>query len=117
MHWGWRFVEAGMSGKVIAVVLFVSAMWVLSACAQDGTSRGQRGSQEKRIEQTQANAQCQASAARAAAGCGPNEIQFDVKTDKTQRPQAPPDAARAVIHIFSKRISFDQTYRIGMDGK
>jgi hypothetical protein len=98
-------------------------MWALSACAQDAaliqqSGSGQEGgSQEKRIEQTQAKTQNQASAARAAAGCGPNEIQFDVKTDKTQHPQAPLDAARAVVYIFSDRISFDQTYRIGMDGK
>jgi hypothetical protein len=111
-----------MSRKVFAVVLLMSAMWAQSACAQDAASiqqsgSGQGGSQEKRIEQTQAKAQAQASAARAAAGCGSNEIQFDVKTDKTQHPQAPPDATRAVIYIFSERISFDQTYRIGMDGK
>jgi hypothetical protein len=106
-----------MSRKVIAVVLFASATWVGSACAQDSAPSGQGGSQEKRIEQTQAKTRDQASAARAAAGCGPNETQFDVKTDKTQHPQAPPDGARAVIYIFSERISFDRTYRIGMDGK
>jgi len=111
-----------MSRKVIAIGLLMSAMWALSACAEDGaliqqSGSGQGGSEEKRIEQTQGDAQGQASAARAAAGCGPNEMQFDAKTDKTQHPQAPPDAARAVIYIFSERISFDQTYRIGMDGK
>jgi len=121
-----------MSRKVIAVVLLASAMWAQSACAQDAalseqtwieqdgsqqSGSGQSGSQEKRIEQTQAKTQDQASAARAAAGCGPNDIQFGVKTDKTQHPQAPPDAARAVIYVFSERVAFDQTYRIGMDGK
>jgi len=98
------FAEAGMSRKVIAVVLFASAMWALSACAQDARP-------------DKAVAQDAASAARAAAGCGPNQIQFDVKTDKTQHPQAPADAARAVIYVFSERVAFDQTYRIGVDGK
>jgi hypothetical protein len=102
-----------MIRKVLAVALFVSTMWALSACAQDSTSSQQSGNPDK----TQANTQDQANAARTAAGCGSNEIQFDVKTDKTQHPQAPPDATRAVIYIFSDRISFDQTYRIGMDGK
>jgi hypothetical protein len=102
-----------MSRKVIAVVLLMSAIWALSACAQDAAFIEQSGGPDK----TQAKTTGDASAARAAAGCGPNEIQFDVKTDKTQHSQAPPDAARAVIYIFSERISFDQTYRIGMDGK
>jgi len=125
-----------MSRKVIAVALLMSAMWAQSACAQDATlsqqsgiqqtmiqqsGSGQSGSQEKRIEQTQAKAidktMDQASAARAAAGCGPNEMQFVAKTDKTQHPQAPADAARAVIYVFSERIAYDQTYRIGVDGK
>ena len=107
-----------MSSKVIAVALLASAMWVLNA-AQDAAA-GQRGRQEKTIDQTPSKAsinnQDQASAARAAAGCGPNDIQFDVKSDKTQHPQAPPDAARAVIYVFSERAEFPNV-RIGMDGK
>lgn len=99
-----------MNRKMMAVVLFASAIWALSACAQDGR-------QDKAVAQTQAKTADTASAARAAAGCGPNEIQFEAKTDKTQHPQAPVDAARAVIYVFSERVSFDQTYRIGMDGK
>jgi len=43
-------------------------------------------------------------------------MQFDVKTDKTQHPQAPPDTARAVIYIFSERAEFPNV-RVGMDGK
>jgi hypothetical protein len=112
-QWEAGFAEAGMNKKAIAVALLMSAMWVQSACAQDAEFIGQNGSPDK----TQAKATDDASAARTAAGCGPNEMHFDVKTDKTQHPQAPPDAARAVIYIFSERISFDQTYRIGMDGK
>jgi hypothetical protein len=33
----------------------------------------------------------------AAAGCGANEIHFDVKTDKKQRPTAQPDAGKALV--------------------
>jgi hypothetical protein len=101
-----------MSRKVIAVVLLVSAMWARSACAQDVA-----GQQSDRPVKTIGKNMDQASVARAAAGCGPNEIQFDVKTDKAQHPQAPADASRAVIYVFSERISYDRTYRIGMDGK
>jgi len=103
-----------MSRKVTAVVLLASAMWVQSACAQDAAAI-----QQSQVRQSGSpdKTQDQASAARAAAGCGPNEMQFVAKTDKTQHPQALADAARAVIYVFSERIAFDQTYRIGMDGK
>jgi len=33
----------------------------------------------------------------AVAGCGANEIQFDVKTDKKQHPTAQPDAGKALV--------------------
>ena len=99
-----------MSRKVIAVALFASAMWTLSAGAQDATSSAQTPGK------TSIDNQDQARAARAAAGCGPNEIQFDVKTDKTQHPQAPPDSARAVVYVFSERAEFPNV-RVGMDGK
>lgn len=110
-----------MSRKVIAVVMFASAMWALTACAQDAGSKQQSGEQQSGGPgQTQAKTidknMDQASVARAAAGCGPNEIQFEAKTDKTQHPQAPPDAARAVVYVFSERAEFPNV-RIGMDGK
>lgn len=90
-----------MNRKVIAVVFLMSAVWVQGACAQDAGLKQQ---------------QDQASAARAAAGCGPNEIQFDVKSDKAQHTQATPDVARAMIYVFSERAEFPNV-RIGMDGK
>ena len=116
-----------MARSVIAVVLFASAICAHSAYTQDAALNQQSGGQQsgrpdKTIDQTkapdrtQAKAQDQASVARAAAGCGPNEIQFEVKTDKTQHPQAPPDAARAVIYVFSERAGFPNV-RIGMDGR
>jgi uncharacterized protein DUF2846 len=45
-------------------------------------------------------AQDQAAAARAAAGCGPNEVKFSVKTDKEQHPTAQPEAGKAIVYVF-----------------
>lgn len=45
-------------------------------------------------------AQDQAAAARAAAGCGPNEVKFTVKTDKTKHPTAQPEAGKAIVYVF-----------------
>jgi hypothetical protein len=36
----------------------------------------------------------------AAAGCGPNEIHFDVKTDKNQHPTAQPDPGKALVYVI-----------------
>ncbi|HKW57841.1 MAG TPA: hypothetical protein VJN42_10830 [Candidatus Acidoferrum sp.] len=35
-----------------------------------------------------------------AAGCGANEIHFDVKTDKKQHPTAQPDAGQALVYVI-----------------
>jgi hypothetical protein len=45
-------------------------------------------------------AQDQAAAARTAAGCGPNEVKFTVKTDKKQHPTAQPEAGKAIVYVF-----------------
>jgi hypothetical protein len=45
-------------------------------------------------------AQDQAAVARAAAGCGPSEVKFSVKTDKDQHPMAQPEAGKATIYVF-----------------
>jgi hypothetical protein len=45
-------------------------------------------------------AQDQAAAARTAAGCGPDEVKFTVKTDKKQHPMAQPDAGKAIVYVF-----------------
>lgn len=44
-------------------------------------------------------AQDQAAAAHAA-GCGPNEIKFTVKTDKKQHPTAQPSSGKALVYVF-----------------
>jgi hypothetical protein len=36
----------------------------------------------------------------AAAGCGANEIHFDVKTDKKQHPTTQPDAGKALVYVI-----------------
>ncbi len=45
-------------------------------------------------------AQDQAAVARAAAGCGPNEVRFSVKTDKEQHPMAQPEPGKAMVYVF-----------------
>jgi len=45
-------------------------------------------------------AQDSAANALAAAGCGSNEVHFDVKTDKKQHPTAQPDAGKALVYVI-----------------
>jgi hypothetical protein len=42
----------------------------------------------------------QDSAALAAAGCGPNDVRFEVKTDKKQHPTAQPEAGKALVYVI-----------------
>jgi hypothetical protein len=94
-----------MVKKVIAVVLFVGMICPNSLNAQ---------SQD---EKPQATTMSQAAAARMAAGCGPNDIQFEVKTDKKQHPQAQPEAEKAIVYVFSEAFPSTLTMRTGIDGK
>jgi hypothetical protein len=68
-------------------------------------------------------AQDQAAAARKAAGCGPNEVQFDVRTDKHQHPAGTPEAGKALVYVFADtaldNVSLHVgglTTRVGLDG-
>jgi len=55
--------------------------------------------------------------ALAAAGCGPNEVQFDVKTDKNRHPGAQPESGRALVYVFNASSPVGSaTTRIGLDG-
>jgi hypothetical protein len=45
-------------------------------------------------------AQDSAANALAAAGCGANEVHFDVKTNKKQHPTAQPDAGKALVYVI-----------------
>jgi Protein of unknown function (DUF2846) len=64
----------------------------------------------------------QAAQARMAAGCGPNEIHFDVKTDKHQHPAGQPEAGKALVYIFNDTDKDNLphigglTTRVGLDG-
>jgi hypothetical protein len=60
----------------------------------------------------------------AAAGCGANDVQFDVKTDKKQHPTAQPEAGKAIVYVISDTVSDHVDLhmgttptRFGVDGK
>jgi hypothetical protein len=68
-------------------------------------------------------AQDEAETARVAAGCGPNEIKFDVKTDKKQHPTGQPEEGKALVYVFGNEDEDNGgihigglTTRIGLDG-
>ena len=68
-------------------------------------------------------AQDSQSAARAAAGCGPDSVQFDVKVDKSQHPSPQPESGKALVYVFEEeRWDGDKTKigavttRVGLDG-
>ena len=57
-----------------------------------------------------------------AAGCGPSEVEFNVKTDKNQHPAPKPETGKAMVYVFDT-IKLDPgivignvTLRIGLDG-
>ncbi|HET6841349.1 MAG TPA: DUF2846 domain-containing protein [Candidatus Angelobacter sp.] len=57
----------------------------------------------------------------AAAGCGPNEVQFDVKTDKKQHPLPQPEPGKAMVYVYEDDaaavcIGGCITTRVGVDG-
>lgn len=63
-----------------------------------------------------------AAALARAAGCGPNEVEFNVKTDKKQHPAVQPEPGKAMVYVFDT-IRMDPglklgtvTLRIGLDG-
>lgn len=69
-------------------------------------------------------AQDSAMAARTAAGCGSDNPQFDVKTDKSQHPLGQVPDGKALVYIFeSEKTDADLfkigavTIRVGLDGQ
>jgi hypothetical protein len=69
-------------------------------------------------------AQDQATAARTAAGCGADNVQFDVKTDKSRHPQGQAPPGKALVYVFEVERTDAQalkigavTIRIGLDGQ
>lgn len=70
------------------------------------------------------HAQDQAAAARTAAGCGADNVQFNVKTDKSQHPQGQVPAGKALVYVFevekTDAAAFKigaVTIRVGLDGQ
>lgn len=69
-------------------------------------------------------AQDEAATARAAAGCGPLQVQFDVKTDKNQHPAPQLESGKALVYVFEVQVrdrnvnylGMKVTTRVGLDG-
>lgn len=55
-----------------------------------------------------------------APGCGPTNLKFSVRTDKSQHPSAQPDKDKALIFFMEDDASFESrpqpTTRLGVDG-
>lgn len=49
----------------------------------------------------------------ASAGCGPNEIHFDVKTDKKQHPTAQPETGKALVYVIGAAWSDNVAVHVG----
>src|SRR5262249_12390331 len=47
------------------------------------------------------------------AGCGANEIHFDVKTDKKQHPTGQPDAGKALVYVIGAAFSDYAAVHVG----
>lgn len=58
-------------------------------------------------------AQDQATAARTAAGCGADDVQFDVKTDKSQHPQGQVPLDKALVYVFEVERTDAGAFKIG----
>ncbi len=68
-------------------------------------------------------AQNQSVDARAAAGCGPADINFSVKTDKKQHAVTPPAPGKAMVYVIEEEVTNPGTIlpghittRVGLDG-
>jgi hypothetical protein len=69
-------------------------------------------------------AQDQPASARAAAGCGPDKVEFEVKIDKKEHSEAQPGAGKALVYVFEEEKQdadslplLSATIRIGLDGQ
>jgi hypothetical protein len=60
-------------------------------------------------------AQDPSATASSSGGCGPNEAQFDVTTNKKDHPLAQPDSGKALIYVVED-IERGPTMRVGLDG-
>lgn len=58
-------------------------------------------------------AQDRAAVAKAAAACGPADVQFDVSTDKIKHPAASPDDGKASVYVVEVYENLTDTIKIG----
>lgn len=65
------------------------------------------------------NKKAVADAAWAQAGCGSDDIHFDVKVDKSQNALAHPASGKALVYVFEDDLTSGgfPTTRVGFDGK
>jgi hypothetical protein len=65
-------------------------------------------------------AQAQSGDSRVAPSCGPSEVNFEVKTEKSPHPIARPDAGKALVYFLEDDSEFGSapkpTTRAGVDG-
>jgi hypothetical protein len=61
-------------------------------------------------------AQDEAAAARTAAGCGPSQVLFDVKTVDSKHPVGKPEDGKALVYFLVDYVTAP-TMRVGLDGK
>jgi hypothetical protein len=57
-------------------------------------------------------AQDQAATARAASGCGPAQVDYDVKTDKKQHPVGQVEPGRALVYVIAELKTDDLGFRL-----
>jgi len=60
-------------------------------------------------------AQDPSTAVSGSGGCGPNEGQYEVSTDKKNHPAAQPDSGKALVYVIED-IERGPTMRVGLDG-
>jgi hypothetical protein len=58
-------------------------------------------------------AQDNTAVAKAAAACGPTDVQFDVSTDKNKHPAATPDGGKALVYVVEVYEKLVDTINIG----
>jgi hypothetical protein len=58
-------------------------------------------------------AQDEAAAARAAAGCGPSKVEFNLKTDKKRHPIGQPEPGKALVYVLQEEKLDPGTLKIG----
>jgi hypothetical protein len=66
-----------------------------------------------------AHAQDPGTVAAAGAACGAGNVEFDVKTDKSQHPTLEPETGKAVVYVIAgipREAIIHLTVRVGLDG-